>query len=104
VRAIAVSAEHQHLPSRAISCTRPTLPTIVPTISLSSGADALGRPRANYFVGLIGAAGRELATVVLQCADDVQVVAWARRVAGRREFAAVRVERKGSILRRLPTR
>jgi len=77
---------------------------IGPIISLPSAADALGRPRVNYFIGLIGAAGRELATVVLQCADDVQVVAWARRIAGRRDFAAVRVERKGSILRRLPAR
>jgi hypothetical protein len=95
---------HQDLPSRAINCTPLSPPTIGPTISLPSAADALGRPRFNYFIGLIGAAGRELATVVLQCADDVQVVAWARRVAGRREFAAVRVERRGSILRRLPAR
>jgi hypothetical protein len=93
---------HEFLLSRAINCSPLTTPTIGPTIALPSAADALGRPRVNYFIGLIGVAGRELATVVLRSADDVQVVAWARRLAGRREFAAVRVERRGSILRRLP--
>ena len=95
---------HQTFQAAPFDCTPLTSPTIGPIISLPSTADALGRPRVNFFIGLIGAAGSELATVVLQCADDVRVVAWARRVAGRREFAAVRVERRGSILRRLPPR
>jgi hypothetical protein len=89
-------------PLFVLNCQPRTRSKIGPTISLPSAADTLGRPRVSYFIGLLGAAGRELATVVLQCADDVQAVAWARRVAGRRDFAAVRVERRGSILHRIP--
>ncbi|HZZ88390.1 MAG TPA: hypothetical protein VFE13_08640 [Caulobacteraceae bacterium] len=69
---------------------------------MPSAADDLGHPRAAYFVGFLGRTGRELAHLVLRCADDAQVVAWARRLVARRDFPMIRVERRGSLRRRLP--
>jgi hypothetical protein len=54
----------------------------------------------NYFVSLLDAAGRELSNFIIMDADDVRVVAWAKKLVADRFCASARVERRGSILTR----
>lgn len=52
-----------------------------------------------YYVDVISETGR-VASITVRCAEDAPVVAWARQVARRGHYAAVRVERRGSMLTR----
>ena len=54
----------------------------------------------SYFVSLFDPAGRELTNIVVQGADDVRIVTWARNMVVDRYCASARVERRGSILTR----
>jgi hypothetical protein len=51
-------------------------------------------------VSLLDAAGRELSNFIIMDADDVRVVAWAKKLVADRFCASARVERRGSILTR----